>query len=125
MLSFANTSTQPTIPPDSKVSGSPAAIAATKGHAYCKPISISPRAIACSCVPGGKSRYRISVKPSARNSSSATNCGATQRFSLLKRRTAVVSSDPSAASARGRLVRPAALANAALVRNRRRLWVGM
>src|SRR6516165_865690 len=66
------------------------------------------------------STYRISVKPSARNSSSAINCGAVQSAGVFAKVTLVISGTPSAAGALGMPTRPAAAAPAAVVRKRRR-----
>src|SRR5438552_889736 len=65
----------------------------------------------------------MSVKPSARSSSSATYRGAKQMAGILGRRTVVVSRAPSAASARGARMRPAAPTNERVVRKRRRVCV--
>src|SRR4029077_11624081 len=65
----------------------------------------------------------MSVKPSARSSSSATYRGAKQMAGILGRRTVVVSRSPSAASARGARMRPAAPANEIVVRKQRRVCV--
>src|SRR6266446_2705582 len=65
----------------------------------------------------------MSVKPSARSSSSATYCGAIQMTGCLISRTVVVSSAPSAACNGGAWSRPAAPANERVVKNRRRVWV--
>src|SRR6516162_1736048 len=65
----------------------------------------------------------MSVKPSARRRSSATYCGAIQMTRELLRRTEVVSSDPSAASAGGRRARAAAPASDRVARKRRRVRV--
>src|SRR6516164_3815217 len=67
------------------------------------------------------STYRISVKPSARSSSSAMNCGAVHSAGVLARVTLVVSGAPSWANARGVPTRPAAAAPAAVARKRRRV----
>src|SRR6516162_9228147 len=69
----------------------------------------------------------MSVKPSTRSNSSLTYCGARQIAGIFAMRMVVVSSAPSAASDLAQAPnppRPAAPANAALVRNRRRLWIG-
>src|SRR5262252_7869274 len=54
------------------------------------------------------STYRISVKPSARRSSSTVNCGAVHSAGVLVKVTLVVSGAPSLASARGLPSSPAA-----------------
>src|SRR6516164_5855047 len=66
------------------------------------------------------STYRISVKPSARSSSSAMNCGAVHSAGVFAKVTLVISGAPSAAGARGMPTRPAAAAPAAVVRKPRR-----
>src|SRR6516162_4535169 len=65
----------------------------------------------------------MSVKPSARSSSSATYCGAMQMTGCFINRTVVVSSTPSAARNGGPRTRPAAPANERVVKNCRRVWV--
>jgi hypothetical protein len=56
----------------------------------------------------GALMYWISVNPSARSSSSATNCGAWQSAGVCIKRTEVVSGGPSAATASGAPAMPAA-----------------
>src|SRR5205823_3687109 len=66
---------------------------------------------------------RISVKPSARNNSSAMYCGATQMLGIFGSRKVVVSSAPSAARACGARMRPTAPAAARPPTKRRRVWI--
>src|SRR5215472_86356 len=83
--------------------------------------SMSPSLIfLVSGAPGPEVTYWMSVKPSARSSSSAMYCGALQRTGIFfAKRTLVVSSAPSAASTGGARRRPAALAIDKVDRNRR------
>src|SRR4029077_1844536 len=65
----------------------------------------------------------MSVKPSARSSSSATYCGAPQIVGLCSSRTVVVSSAPSAAGTGGARRRTVPPAIDTVARKRRRGWV--
>src|SRR5271169_984534 len=69
------------------------------------------------------SRYRISVKPSARSRSATINWGAWQIEGVRIKRTAVVSSGSSAVKARGSLRSPAAPSSERVVIKRRRVCI--
>src|SRR6516225_7329917 len=65
----------------------------------------------------------MSVKPSARKSSSATYCGAMQMPAIFASRTVVVSGGPSWAHEAAAPMRPATPADESVDRKRRRLCV--
>ena len=108
MRSVANSSKQPGCTPASSVIGEPSSSAITSGAAKFTLMSTTPapsaRAAGTPLAPTGPgSMYWMSVKPSARNNSSARYCGATQMLRSLMSRRRVVSGGGSVAANAGAL----------------------